>query len=215
MGNIINLGAEEFAKKLKKIDVGEYFFFATDTEVCAEPLTEDLLVEWFKAQKVSLFDNEIAIVSKCGETGYEILPIEKDYFMDSVWDMFNALGWAEGVYTVDEKTQKQELCVSITPSFGLEIKNCAYFGENIFVPSSNVHKLTTEIEERNVETDLTGKIADLEESVNYLPEDLRRMAKEVIHRRDNCDGISERYWSIVDEVIRDFSPKKEQGVLIY
>ncbi len=203
MGRIIKLTAADFAKKAKSLDVGEYFSFAVDAECDGEPQMVEELVEWYGVQKLYLFDNEMVLVSKYGGTGCEIFSAETSSLTEGVEEMFR-LCFGGSVYAVGKETQTQELSVSLTLGFCLDIRGCTNCGENVLIPSSKVHDLIAEIEERDAEADLTGRIADLEESVNYSPGDLRRIAKEVIHRRDNCDGISERYWSIVDEVIRDF-----------
>lgn len=210
MARIIELTAADFVKRAKDLDVGEYFRFAADYESTGEPQKEEELTEWYGVQKLSLFDNEMVIVSKYGGTGCAIFSAETDHLTEGAEEMFR-LCFGGSVYAIDKEAQKQELSVSLTLGYCLDIRGCTNCGENVLIPSSKVHDLITEIEERNAESDITGKIADLEESVNYSPEVLRRMAKEVIRRRDNCDGISERYWSIVVEVIRDFSSKKEQG----
>lgn len=210
MGRIIELTAADFVKRAKALDVGEFFRFAADYESTGEPQKEEELTEWYGVQKLFLFDNEMVIVSKYGGTGCAIFSAETDHLTTGAEEMFS-LCFGGSVYTIDKEAQKQELSVSLTLGYCLDIRGCTNCGENVLIPSPKVHDLITEIEERNAESDLTGKIVDLEESVNYSPEDLRRMAKEVIRRRDNCDGISERYWSIVVEVIRDFSPKKGQG----
>ena len=207
MARIIKLTAADFVKRAKDLDVGEYFRFAADYESTGEPQKEEELTEWYGVQKLFLFDNEMVIVSKYGGTGCAIFSAETDHLTTGAEEMFR-LCFGGSVYAIDKEAQKQELSVSLTLGYCLEITGCTNCGENVLIPSSKVHDLITEIEERNAESDITGKIADLEESVNYSPEVLRRMAKEVIRRRDNCDGISERYWSIVDEVIRDFSSKK-------
>ena len=210
MGKIIELTAEEFVKRAKALDVGEYFDFAADAECAGEPQSEEELTEWYGVQKLFLFDNEMVIVSKYGGTACTIFPAETDHLTQGAEEMFR-LCFGGSVYTIDREVQKQIPSLSLTPGFCLDVRGYTKCGENILISSSKVHELMSEIEERDTEADITGKFADFENSVNYSPEDLRRMAKEVIRRRDNCDGISERYWSIVDEVIRDFSAKKEQG----
>lgn len=209
MGKIIELTTEDFVKRAKALEVGEYFNFAADAECTGEPQNEEELTEWYGVQKLFLFDNEMVIVSKYGGTGCEIFSAETDHLTVGVEEMFR-LCFGGSVYVIDKTAHKQELSVSLTPSFCLDIRGCTKCGENVFISSSKVHELMTEIEERNTESDLVCKFEDLEDNVDYSTDDLRRMAKEVIRRRDNCNGISERYRSIVDEVIRDFSEKKEQ-----
>lgn len=210
MRRIIKLTAADFVKRAKALDVGEYFSFSADSECAGEPQKMDELTEWYGVQKLFLFDNEMIIVSRYGGTGCEIFSAETDHLTTGVEEMFS-LCFGGSVYAIDKEAQKQELSVNLTLGYCLDIRDCTSCGENVLIPSSKVHELIAEIEERDAEADLTGRIADLKKSANYSPEELKRMAKEVIRRRDNCDGISERYWSIVDEVIRDFSPKKEQG----
>lgn len=210
MGKIIELTAEEFVKRAKSLDIGEYFSFAADTECDGEPQSEEELTGWHGVQKLFLFDNEMVIVSKYGGTACTIFSAEADHLTQGAEEMFR-LCFGGSVYTINREVQNQIPSLSLTPGFCLDVRGYTKCGENILISSSKVHELMSEIEERDTEADITGKFADFENSVNYSPEDLRRMAKEVIRRRDNCDGISERYWSIVDEVIRDFSAKKEQG----
>lgn len=210
MGKIIKLTSEEFKKKVKSLDVGEHFDFAAEAECDGEPQNEEELLEWYGVQKICLFDNEIFVVSKYGGTDCEAFSADDDYLTETVNDMFTNMLWTDGVYIANEEAQKQELSITLTPSFCIDIRDCTNCGENVFIPSSKAHKLIDAADEYNAGADISSKIAELGGTMNYTEDELKQMAKIVIDRRDDCDIISEAYWQIVEEVIRDFSAEKKQ-----
>lgn len=212
MGKIVKLTAAEFAKKVKFLEVGAYFSFAAEADCDGEPVNEEELIEWYGVQKMCLFDNVMCIVSKYGGTGCEAFSANDDYLKQAVSDMFENMLWADGVYIISGEAEKRELSVTLTRGFCIDIRNCTNCGENVFIPSSKAHELMAEIEERNVVADLESKIAELKNPLNFSEGELRRMARDVIDRRDDCDLISETYWEKVENVIRDYSTEKKREV---
>lgn len=212
MGKIIKLTAEEFKKKVKSLDVGEHFDFAAEAECDEEPQKEEELFEWYGVQKICLFDNEMCVVSKYGGTGCEAFSANDDYLTIAVDDMFRNMLWEDGVYIIDEEIRKQELSVTLTSSFFIDVRGCTSCGENVLIPSSKVHELMAEIEARNAVADIESKIAELKNPLNFSDEELRRMARDVIDRRDDCDLIGEIYWKIVENVIKDYSTEKKREI---
>lgn len=212
MGKIAKLTAEEFKKKVKSLDVGEHFDFAAEAECDGEPHNEEELLEWYGVQKIYLFDNEMCVVSKYGGTGCEAFSANDDHLTIAVDDMFRNMLWGDGVYIANEEARKQEFSVTLTSSFCIDVRGCTSCGENVLIPSSKVHELIAESEERNAVADLESKIAELKKPLNFSEEELRRMASEVIDRRDDCDLMGEIYWEIVENVIKDYSAEKTQEV---
>lgn len=207
MGSVTKLDANAFIKKVKELDIGEYFDFATDAECAGEPQNEEELTEWYGVQKIYLFDNEMCIVSAYGGPDCEAFSAKDDYLTTAVEDMFRKMFWSYGVYVV-EKAQKREPSVTLTSSFCIDIRDCTNCGENVLIPSSKVHELMDEVDECNVVEDLNSKISELGESLDFSDDELKQMASEIIDRRDDCDLIYEIYWEIVENVIKEFSEER-------
>ena len=210
MGGIVKLTAAGFAKKVKALEVGAYFSFATETDCDGEPQNEEELYEWYGVQKICLFDNEMCVVSKYGGKYCTAFSTETVYFELVVGYMFSELLFENGVYIIDVEAQKQELSAALTRAFCIDIRNCTNCGENLLIPSSKVHDLIDAADEYNVEADIGSKLAELGDAEERSEDELRRMAEIVIDRRDDCDIISEAYWQIVEEVIQEFSAEKKQ-----
>lgn len=205
MGKIVKLTAAEFAKKVKSLEVGAYFSFAAEADCDGEPVNEEELIEWYGVQKMCLFDNVMCIVSKYGGTGCEAFSANDDYLKQAVSDMFENMLWSDGVYIISGEAEKRDLSVTLTRGFCIDIRNCTNCGENVFISSSKAHELINAADEYNVEADINSKIAELDGTMNYSEDELKQMAEIVIDRRDDCDIISEAYWQIVEETIREFS----------
>lgn len=210
VGKIVKLTAEKFAEKVKALEVGAYFSFAAEADCDGEPQNEEELYEWYGAQKICLFDNEMCVVSKYGGKGCDAFSTDDDYLKLSVDEMFRNMLWNDGVYIANEEAKKPELTVRLTPSYCVEIKGCTNCGENVLIPSKKVHNLFCEIEEYDTLLDINKKTCELKLLGNFEQKELRRMAERVINRRENCDIISEAYWQIVEEVIQEFSAEKKQ-----
>lgn len=210
MERIVKLTAEEFAEKVKSLEVGAYFSFATETDCDGEPQNEEELYEWYGAQKICLFDNEMCVVSKYGGKGCDAFSADGDYLKLAVDEMFRNMLWNYGVYIICGESEKQELSITLTRAFCIDIRNCTNCGENLLIPSSKVHDLIDAADEYNVEADIGSKLAELGDAEERSEDELRRMAEIVIDRRDDCSVISEAYWQIVEEVIQEFSAEKKQ-----
>ncbi len=207
MGKITKLTAEAFAKRIKSLDVGEHFYFASDVECDGVPQDEADLTEWYGVQKICLFDNEMCVVSKCGGTGCDAFSADNDYIETAVNNMFGYMLLTDVVYAAEEN-QKQERSISLNSSFCIDIRGYTNCGENILIPSSKMHELMDEIDKRYAEEDIAGRVEESGVSLDFSNDELSEMAAEVIDRRDDCDLIYEIYWQIVEETIEKFSAKK-------
>lgn len=105
---------------------------------------------------------------------------------------------------------RSEVKVTVNADFTATLEGIAESGESITIPSAVVNQICEGSDERNVMQDIRAQSADYDLVADLSEEELRKLAKSVIRGRENCDGISEGYWSIVDEVIRDFSATKQQ-----
>lgn len=207
MEKITKLTAEAFAKRIKSLDVGEHFYFASDVECDGVPQDETDLAEWYGIQKICLFDKEMCVVSKCGGTGCDAFSTDNDYIETAVNNMFVYMLLTDVVYAA-EGNQKQERSISLNSSFCIDIRGYTGCGENILIPSSKMHELMDEIDKRYAEEDIAGRIEESGVSLDFSNDELSEMAAEVIDRRDDCDLIYEIYWQIVEETIEKFSAKK-------
>lgn len=207
MGNIIKLSVAGFAKKAISLDIGQHFDFALEAEN-EDSQREDDFYWWYGIQKIHLFDQEMLIIAEYGGSYCEAISTDNEHFMSDLTAVFEGNGWTSGVYAAESsKERKREVELS---TGGLYLKGYTENADDIFIDSYQLHKVTENMEIRDTTNDIKSKIEEKENIPDFSSEDLRQMAKEAIHRRDNCDGISERYWSIIEEVIRDFSVKKEQ-----
>ncbi|MCM1061222.1 MAG: hypothetical protein NC452_13175 [Eubacterium sp.] len=197
MDKIIKLTAMDFLKKAKSLDIGEFFYCDFKKECDGEPQCEEELENCYSVHKLSLFGNEMILVSKYDGTYCRVLFANTEFFafgVDSV-----------RVYTVDKEAQKRETTISLTPSFCIDIRGCTNCGGNVFIPSRQVHELATEIDKYNVSADVFSKAEELSKANDFTPEEVNRMAEIVIDRRDDCGVISEAYWQIVEETIEEFA----------
>lgn len=206
---IIKLTAAEFAEKVKALDVGEHFDFAMYELNSGEPKDLNDLHGWFGVQKARFFDNDMIIVGEYNGCGCVAFHADGYFIAEGVEELFQNME-RDCVYTTGEKSPPPELTVSLTSSYCIDIRNGTRCGEDVFIPSKKVHNLFCEIEEYDALLDINNKTCDLNLFGSFNQKELRRMAKRVIDRRDNCDIISEAYWQIVEEVIQEFSAEKKQ-----
>lgn len=211
MKKIAKLTADEFAKKIKMLDIGESFYFAASTISSEPPQTEADLCEWYGVQKICLFDKDMYIISICEGSLCEVIPADDNLVeTEAVQDFFDITLCVDSVYVVDEKILREK-SVSLTPDYFVDARGYTNCGENVLIPPSEVHRLVWEIDERDVKKDVEDKIEESELPLDFSDEEISEMAGEIIDRRDDCDLIYEIYWEIVRNVIDDFSKRKNKA----
>lgn len=211
MKKIAKLTADEFAKKIKTLDIGESFYFAASTISSEPPQTEADLCEWYGVQKICLFDKDMYIISICEGSLCEVIPADDNLVeTEAVQDLFDITLCVDSVYAVDEKTLREK-SVTLTPDFFVDIRGYTNCGENVLIPPSEVHKIVKEIDKRYAMEDIRYKIEESEPPLNFSDEEISEMAEDVIDRRDDCDLVYEIYWEIVRNVMDDFSKRKNKA----
>lgn len=78
---------------------------------------------------------------------------------------------------------------------------------SIELTSSEMATIAQQYELNCAVEDVKSYISEHGINAEYTEADLQAIARRVIKSRDNCDGISETYWIIVDDTIKEFNKK--------
>lgn len=93
------------------------------------------------------------------------------------------------------------------------LKVSGVLGCETIIPALQVHKILEEYELRNAIEDVRGKIDDLEIDQDFSEDGLRNIAVIAIERKEDCDGIYEFYWNIVEDAIKEYSQRERISVI--
>lgn len=105
----------------------------------------------------------------------------------------------------DEKSCPEKEVI-LFPDGSLHLTGYSTRNEEIILPPVVGHDIFEATEMFYAEEDIKQRLNDIEDEktkfINF--EEIHQMAREVVSAKSDNDGISERYWSVVDDVIKNF-----------
>lgn len=199
--NIVELTAKQFAERVLNLAPGEGFNFTVKRD-------EDNPRNWLGVRCIYTFGSLIYLIIQHRDGGYHRVlcnNISRDDFVVDVMFVFDNIGaYDNPVFAFDEIDEGFPF-IHWEADGTLLLHGYAKSGEDIILTQEEAQHLLEQSEIQDTKNDIKSWLEDYGNTGTYpTNNDIYKMAREIISRKNNCDIITEKSWSIVDEVAREF-----------